>query len=198
MGLTLEYGEGQTPIDDDEREGLLIHTIANRRELDEFEQLNIEAAMEWTLKKKFSTESILTEYFVKELHKKMFGRTWNWAGKFRTSNKNLGVDKMLIREELKKLFDDCTYWIAYQIFPPDEIAVRFSHRIVSVHPFPNGNGRHSRLMADVLVAHGFDRPFFTWGSATLVQPGEARKRYLSALKDADGGNYGPLVLFARE
>ena len=197
MGLDLEFGEGQTPIDEDEREGLLIQTITNRRELDEFEQLNIEDALEWTIRRKFSVETILSENFVREVHRKMFGRTWSWAGEFRTSNKNLGVDKMMIREELKKLFDDGTYWIAHRVFSPDEIAVRFSHRMVSVHPFPNGNGRHSRLMADVLVNHVFDLPVFTWGSATVVQTGEVRKKYLAALKEADGGNLGPLTTFAR-
>jgi Fic-DOC domain mobile mystery protein B len=198
MGLDLEFDEGQPPIDEDEREGLLIHTITNRRELDEFEQLNIEDAVEWTIRKKHSVESILTENFVRELHRKMFDRTWRWAEKFRDSNKNLGVDKMMIRVELKKLFVDCPYWIDNRIFSPDEIAVRFSHRIVSVHPFPNGNGRHSRLIADVLINHGYGLPNFTWGSATLTKPGEARKKYLLALKEADGGNYGPLVSFARE
>jgi Fic-DOC domain mobile mystery protein B len=198
MGLDLEFSEGQTPIDDDEREGLLIHTITNRRELDEFEQLNIEDAVEWTIRKKNSIENILTENFVRELHRKMFGRTWRWAGEFRETNKNLGVDKLMIRVELKKLFDDCMYWIDNQIFSPDEMAVRFSHRIVSVHPFPNGNGRHSRLMADVLINHGYRLPIFTWGSATLTKSGEARKKYLAALKEADGGNYEPLISFARE
>jgi len=198
MGLNLEFGEGQTPIDADERDSLLIPTITNRRDLDEFEQLNIEDAVEWTMRRKFSVENILTENFIREAHRKMFGRTWSWAGEFRTTNKNLGVDKTMIREELKKRFDDCTHWIAHRVFSPDEVALRFSHRLVSVHPFPNGNGRHSRLMADVLAAHGYDLPVFTWGMATLVQPGEARKKYLSALKEADGGNYEPLILFARQ
>ncbi|MCX6136783.1 MAG: mobile mystery protein B [Ignavibacteriales bacterium] len=198
MGLDFEYSDGQTPIDDDEREGLLIHSITKRGELDEYEQLNIEDAIKWTISRTFTVEKILREDFVRELHHRMFGNTCRWAGQSRTSNKNLGIDKLMIAVELKNLFDDCMHWITNSVFPPDEIAVRFSHRIVSIHPFPNGNGRHSRLMADVIITHGFDRPVFTWGSTTLTKPGEARKKYLAALKEADGGNYEPLIVFARD
>ena len=161
MGLDLDYPDGQTPLDEDEKEGLLITTITTRGELDEFEQLGVEKAIEWTMKRKLGLQQILTEDFVKELHKRMFEDIWKWAGQFRTSNKNLGVDKNQIPTEVKKLFDDCRYWIAHKVFAEDEIAVRFSHRIVTIHPFSNGNGRHSRLIADILVSHGFGRPFFT-------------------------------------
>src|SRR5690242_20520480 len=96
MGLELQYEEGQTPLDDDEKEGLLIKSITTRGELDEQEQLNIEAAVEWTLKKKFSAADTFTEEFVNELHEKMYGKVWRWAGEFRKSNKNIGVDKFQI------------------------------------------------------------------------------------------------------
>jgi Fic-DOC domain mobile mystery protein B len=197
MGLNLTYSEGQTPLDEDEKEGLLIKSVSLKSELDEFEQLGIERANEWLLRQKLVTDEILSEDFVKLLHKKMFGSVWRWAGEFRTTNKNIGVDKFLIGAELRNLFNDCSYWITNNSFSEDEIAVRFSHRIVSVHPFANGNGRHSRLIADVLINKGFGKPYFTWGSSNLVKQGDARISYLEALREADKLDYGKLILFAR-
>ncbi len=198
MGLDLDYSNGQTPIDEDDKEGLLIKTISNLGELNEFEQLNVEKAIEWTLTRNLNTEKILTEEFVKELHKRMFGDVWKWACRFRLTNKNIGVDKHEIGSELKKLLDDCKFWIKNKTFTEDEIAVRLSHRIVRVHPFANGNGRHSRLLADILVSQGFGKKHFTWGSVNPSKPGEARKEYLFALKEADENNYEPLIAFARK
>lgn len=198
MGLDLDYIDGQTPIDEDEKEDLLVKTISTLGELDEFEQLNVEKAIEWTLKRKLDVNKILTEDFVKELHKRMFDDVWKWAGTFRNSNKNIGVDKFQIGINLRNLLDDCKYWIEQKTYAGDEIAIRFSHRIVNIHPFPNGNGRHSRLIADILVSHGLGKPHFTWGSKNLTKKGEARSKYLKALKEADQVDYKLLIEFARE
>lgn len=198
MGLNLNYIDGQTPIDEDEKEGLLIHTITTLGELDEFEQLNIEKTVVWLMKRKLTPGKILNEDFVKELHKRMFNDVWKWAGMFRNSNKNIGVDKYQIGIELRKLIDDCKYWIEFKTFSEDEIAVRFSQRMVNIHPFPNGNGRHSRLIADVLISQGFGKSHFTWGSKNLTKKWEARNKYLKALKEADQGDYKLLIEFARQ
>lgn len=197
MGLEPADLDGQTPIDDDEKAELRIRSISTRGELDEFEQLNIEKAVEWTMKRTLDIRRILTEAFIKKLHKRMFGDVWVWAGEFRRSNKNIGVDKHRIGIEIKKLLEDCDYWIAHRVFSEDEIAVRFSHRIVSIHPFPNGNGRHSRLIADVLVSHGLKKPHFSWGRTALASSGGARSAYIQALKEADENRYDALIRFAR-
>jgi Fic-DOC domain mobile mystery protein B len=197
MGLNLEYSNGQTPIDEDEKEGLLISTITTRSELDEFEQLNIQEAQEWIRKRKFTKEKILTEQFVKELHRRMYSDVWNWAGEFRTTNKNIGVDKYEIGIRLKNLLDDCVYWIEHKTYLDDEIAIRFKHRLVSIHCFSNGNGRHSRLMAEIIIKYIFGKPIFTWHSTNLTTRDDPRKEYFAALKEADAGNILPLVEFAR-
>lgn len=197
MGLDLTYIDGQTPIDDDEKEGLLIQTISTRGELDEFEQYNIEKAIQWTLQNKFKTEKILQENFILELHKKMYNEVWKWAGHFRKTNKNIGVDKYQIAIELRNLLDDCRYWIKDNTFIEDEISIRFKHRLVQIHLFPNGNGRHSRLYADVLISHVFKKPNFTWGNSNLAKHGLARKKYLDAIYKADDGDIKPLIKFAR-
>lgn len=197
MGLDLEYINGQTPIDEDEKQGLLIPTITMRSELDEFEQQNIENAVQWTMSRSFSASEILDEDFVCMLHRRMFSDVWKWAGEFRRSNKNIGVDKFQIGIELRNLLDDCRYWIEHSTYPPDEIAVRFSQRLVLIHCFPNGNGRHSRLIADVFVEKVLERPVFTWGSVTLTHRGAARSAYLDALRSADKGDVAPLIAFAR-
>ncbi len=197
MGLGYEYIKGQTPLDEDEIDELKIKTISTRGELDEFEQANIEKAIEWSLKRKYSYQNILTTEFVKEVHKRMFADVWKWAGNFRKTNKNIGVDKYIIGQELRLLLDDCVFWIENKTFPEDEIAIRFKHRMVKIHLFPNGNGRHSRFCADILVSHALNRPVFTWGGSNIADKGETRTRYLKAIYEADSGNIEPLLLFAR-
>jgi Fic-DOC domain mobile mystery protein B len=197
MGLVIDYIEGQTPIDEDEKEGLLIKSISTREELDEFEQYNIEKAIEWTLGKRWNSNYIISENFVKELHYKMFSEVWAWAGEFRKTNKNIGVDKHQIGISLRQLIDDANYWLANKTYTDDETAMHFKHRIVKIHCFPNGNGRHSRLIADVIISHIFGKPVFTWSRTNLTNKGEARTKYINAIKTADNGNIELLVSFAR-
>ena len=198
MGLYFKYIEGQTPLSEEEKEGLLIKTITTRGELDELEQLNIEKAVEWTLDKKFSKEQIMTEEFIKSVHKRMLGDVWKWAGKFRKSEKNIGVDWIRIGVELRKLLDDTKYWIENRTYSTDEIAIRFKHRLVNIHCFPNGNGRHSRLMADIIIESVFGKKVFTWNNSNLVKPNNARKEYLDSIRKADNGSIESLIEFARK
>ncbi|MFZ1527974.1 MAG: mobile mystery protein B [Ferruginibacter sp.] len=197
MGLDLDYMDGQTPLDDDEKEGLQIATIATRGELDEFEQQNIENAMAFYWGRRITFEKFFTEEFVKEIHRKMYSDVWKWAGEFRKTDKNIGVDKWSIPTALKNLLDDAYYWVKNELYGPEEIVIRFKHRLASIHCFPNGNGRHSRLMADLLIYRVYkeDQPF-SWGATSLVKKGEAREAYLKALKEADKGDIQPLIDFA--
>ena len=197
MGLELLYGEGQTPLDEDEKEGLKINSITAQGELDEFEQLNIEKAVEWTINANLKPEKILTEKFVKDLHKKMYGDVWKWAGEFRRSEKNIGIAWTQIGIELKNLLDDTKYWIENNTFSPEEIAIRFKHRIVSIHCFPNGNGRHSRMMADIIMESIFGKEIFSWNQSNMAKADETRKEYIHALREADNGNVKPLIEFAK-
>jgi len=196
MGLELIYGSGQTPIDEDEKADLKITAIATRKQLDEFEQANIAEALNWTLKKKYTKQEILSINFLKKVHQKMFGEVWKWAGAFRKTNKNIGVDKTQIAIDLKNLVDDCLFWIDNQTFPDIEIAIRFKHRLVSIHPFPNGNGRHSRLIADIIISNIFDKAPFSWGGSSLTSDDEIRATYLVALREADRNQYENLLKFA--
>ena len=198
MGLNLIYNDGQTPLDEDEKEGLKIRTISSRGELDEFEQSNIQQAIEWTIKNKFIKDQVFTENFILLVHKKMFSGVWDWAGTKRKSNKNIGVDKYQISVEIKNLLEDCKFWMDHNTYNADEIAIRYSHRLVKIHVFPNGNGRHSRLMADILISNLFDRPVFSWGRSDLTKSGDIRREYLNAIYEADKGNIQPLINFARK
>jgi Fic-DOC domain mobile mystery protein B len=197
MGLDVDYIDGQTPLDEDEKDGLLINTIATRGELDEFEQQNIEEAVQWTLERSFKPDTIFTEDFVRLVHKRMYANVWKWAGAFRNTNKNIGTDKWQISAELRNLLDDLSYWHQNNVYPPDEIALRFKHRLVSIHCFANGNGRHSRLMADIIIEKIYRKPVFTWGTTNLYNKSDARLAYLTALRSADKGDYSLLIDFAR-
>ncbi|MEP7197134.1 MAG: mobile mystery protein B [Saprospiraceae bacterium] len=204
MGLDLDYKDGQTPLEEEEKDGLLIPTIATRGELDEFEQQNIEQAVQWTFGRSLKAELIFTEDFIRRVHKRMYADVWAWAGEFRKTNKNIGVDKWLIPTELRTLLDDAKFWHINKTFSPDETTIRFKHRLVSIHCFPNGNGRHSRLMADIVIEKIFKLPHYTWGAANLptgkkgfVKQDDTRTAYLNAIKTADRGDIQPLINFAR-
>jgi Fic-DOC domain mobile mystery protein B len=192
-----DYQEGQTPLEEEERAGLKIKSISTHGELDEFEQQNIEEAVQWTMNRTFKSDELLSEAFIRRLHKKMFGNVWSWAGQFRKTNKNIGIDCWQISIELRKLLIDTKYWIVNNTYTPEEIAVRFKHRLVSIHCFSNGNGRHSRLMADLLIEQIFKGKVFSWGAANLSGDSNARSSYLQAVKAADKGVYSDLIKFAR-
>ena len=196
MGLNLDYINGQTSIDEEEKEGLLIETISTKGELDEFEQLNIEEALQWIFGKKFKPQQVFTEKFICDLNKRMYGNVWAWAGTFRKTEKNIGVKSYLIPIQLKELCDDALFWIENKTYPHEEIAIRFKHRLVSIHCFPNGNGRHSRLMADIIIEKLFGKAPFSWGASNLFKDNDTRKAYLIAVKQADNNYYRPLLDFA--
>ncbi|MBN1509675.1 MAG: mobile mystery protein B [Sedimentisphaerales bacterium] len=191
----IQYPEGATPLSDDELQGLIPGHIVTRRELDAWEALNIDGAHRWL--NRVRLWDVLSEPFVRLLHRKMFDETWTWAGQYRTTEKNLGVKVWQIQDEVPKLCADARHWIEHSTFPQDEIGVRFHHRLVWIHPFPNGNGRHARLMADVLMKKVLGKPAFSWGGGPLEKAGELRKQYLDALHEADHDEFGPLLSFAR-
>lgn len=192
----LDYPPGATPLDADELASLIPGHITTQGDLNEWEQLNIVQGETWAQRQRGQRKEILTEAFLHQLHRQMFGETWKWAGDFRKTDKNIGVDWFQIGVELKKLLDDTHYQIEHTSYPPDEIAVRFHHRLVAIHPFPNGNGRHARLMADLLVER-LGQPRFTWGRRSLVDANDTRKDYIAALQAADARDMAPLLAFAR-
>lgn len=187
--------EGTTPLTEEERQDLIPSHITTREQLNELEQMNITEAEQWVFGRKH--RDLISEPFVRKLHKRMFGQVWKWAGKLRTTDKNIGIDRTQIAVELRKLCDDVRYWLEHDTYDPDEVAVRFHHRLVFIHPFPNGNGRLARFMADLIVTQA-NRLRLTWGgSQDLGKTDEIRRRYIQALREADQGNYGPLLEFAR-
>lgn len=191
--LFAQPDDASTPLTPEEIRDLIPAHIAYRRELNEAEQENISRAQEWALDRR---RDLLSEKFIKDLHRKMLGDVWRWSGQFRRTERNLGIPHREIPVALRQLLDDVRAWIEYKTYPPDEIAVRFHHRLVQIHPFPNGNGRHSRLMADLLVMQlGGER--FSWGRESLLEARALRQRYIAALQAADAHDIGPLLTFAR-
>lgn len=186
--------EGATPLDQDEMKGLKHKHVTIRGELDHLEQANIQSGIQWL--KKIRKKEILNEKFVRDLHRKLFGEVWKWAGTFRTTEKNIGVDPRGIAVSLRMLLDDVRYWIDNETYSPEEMAIRFHHRLVLIHLFPNGNGRHARIMADALLRLCKKPPIDWAGGHDLQDMGIRRKEYLTALRAADQGNYAPLFEFA--
>lgn len=195
--MQYHYIAGQTPLDEEEKRDL-IPSLVTREDLDAFEQENILEARKWVMQKATLAKlDVFTERFLLNLHKRMYGHVWKWAGTSRKSNKNIGVDRIYIATELHQLLGDAQYWLEHKTYPISDLAVIFHHRLVKIHLFPNGNGRHARMCADVIVAK-FGGEKLSWGgNSDLTKPDEIRTRYIAALREADAGNYEPILAFAR-
>jgi Fic-DOC domain mobile mystery protein B len=197
--ITYHYIAGQTPLDEEEKRGL-IPSLITREDLDSFEQENILEARQWIMQPSvLARQELFSETFVCKLHRRMYGHVWKWAGTFRTSDKNIGVDYYRIPLELRQLLEDAAYWREHQSYSIEDIAVIYHHRLVKIHLFPNGNGRHARMCADSIAVKYGKKPF-SWGGAdtALSKPDMLRARYIAALRDADRGFYEPLLAFARQ
>ena len=185
-------GDGHTELSEDDRLGLIPTYVATRGELFEAEQRNIAEAM---LGRHPTSAELLDDSYLRQLHRVMFGKVWRWAGTYRRRETNIGIDPIDITVAVRDLVRDATTWIELGTYEPDELAIRFHHRMVAIHPFPNGNGRHGRIAADYLVT-SLGHPAFTWGSRLDVDTDELRRRYFEALHDADDGDTSGLIEFA--
>jgi len=194
VGLNLEYPSGATPLGPDEAEGLIPRHIVTHGQLNEWEMRNILDGERWAFGRRH--KDLLSSEFARRLHKRMFGESWRWAGTYRATEKNIGVDPAQIAPMLKDLCADAEAQLKYRSYSLDELAARFHHRLVWIHPFPNGNGRFSRTMTDLLLVAN-DAARFTWGAGNLISESDTRQRYLDALRAADAKDYGPLLAFVR-
>jgi Fic-DOC domain mobile mystery protein B len=184
--------DGQTVLSSKERGGVLLKHISNMKELDEAEQLNIQKGLLWLMEKKPKT--ILSERFFKQFHKQLFGEVWSWAGSFRTSEKNIGIDYWGVPTAIHTLCEDCKVWIKHKSYPWPELIARFHHELVSIHPWPNGNGRFSRILTNYLCdLHKQPRP--SWHDH--LPPEKRRDAYIDALRAADVRDFDPLIEFMK-
>lgn len=189
--------QGATLLTPDDANGLMPKGISTRAQLDQFESRNIQQALTWALRGKRKPSEILTIDFCLKLHKQMFDKTWNWAGQLRRYEVNIGnTPPVMILMNLRNLCDDAQAWVDFKSYPVGELCIRLHHKMVLIHPFPNGNGRHSRIMADILMK-SLDQPVFTWGKGSLNQQSKSRMDYITALRLADAGDYKKLLQFAK-
>ncbi len=194
MSGVMCYPEGATPLDPDEMEGLRFKHISTRGELDQLEQANIIEGMQWLAKQK--APDVLTEGFVRDLHKRLFGKVWKWAGQFRRTGKNIGVDPGQIAIQLRQLLDNAQYWVDNNTYLPKELAARFHHQLVYIHPFSNGNGRHARIMADAVLTKLMNESAIDWaGGHNLESMNQRRDQYIAALRAADRHDFRGLLGF---
>jgi Fic-DOC domain mobile mystery protein B len=194
MSNGMDCPESATPLDPDEMEGLRFKHISTRGELDQLEQANITEGMKWLGRQK--TPDVLTERFVCDLHRWLFGDVWKWAGSFRKTEKNIGVDPFQLASQLQQLLDDVRYWVENDTYPPKELAARFHHKLVYIHLFPNGNRRHARIMTDAVLTKLLDEPVIDWaGGYRLESMNERRNEYIAALRAADGHDFNDLLEF---
>lgn len=192
--MMFQEPDGATPLDADERQGLKYDHITTRGELDELEQANIEQGLAWAEKRR--RFDVFDDVAVRKLHKELFGDVWAWAGEYRQTEKNIGIDPLKISVQLRMLLDDARYWAEKTVFSPLEAAARFHHRMVQIHPFPNGNGRHARIAADLMLEKVYKHPPIEWANGFDLQADNKRRQaYIVALRAADAGNFDPLLEF---
>ena len=188
------FPKGATPLDVEEHEGLKFPHIQTRAELDGVEQANIQEGFKW-LSRQRKHKNYLSISFIKELHLKLFGEVWEWAGTFRTTEKSIGIDPIKISVDLENLLADTKYWIDHNTYKREEFAARFHHRLVSIHPFPNGNGRFARIITDVILSEMLNVHTINWGANALLTDNQHRDNYIKALRLADKHNYSELINF---
>lgn len=192
-----ETEDNATPLDEDERLAL-IPSISTRAELNEVERMNINEARVWAMRPSvLKRADLLTDDFARELHRRMFNGVWRWAGRYRTTGKNIGWEVHRLTEGVHNALADAQAWLDYSTYSLPEVAVRLHHQLVVIHPWPNGNGRHARLLADIVIAARKGQEL-TWGAgADIGAGGDVHQRYIDAARQADAGNYAPLLEFAR-
>ena len=189
-----QYIDGQTPLDPEDLEGIKHPHVMTRGELDQLEQANIEEGLRWLARQR--SPDLLSDDFARKLHRKLFGEVWSWAGTYRQTEKNIGINPLQIAVQLRKLLDDARFWAEHGAYPPVEAAVRFHHRLVAIHPFANGNGRFSRIMADAYLEDVLEADPIDWGGGYDLQAmNERREQYIAALRAADAGDYSLLFEF---
>lgn len=191
--IDVVYPDGATPLDPNELNGLKFKHVTTQNQLNELEQANIQLGLRWLARQK---TDVLTDKFAIILHQKLFGDVWDWAGHFRRTGKTIGIDAIYIPVELRALMDNARHWADHHVYPPSEAAIRLHHRLVQIHPFPNGNGRHARIMADAVIDRIYKAKPIDWaGGHDLQRMNDRRAAYIAALKAADRGDFGPLLLF---
>jgi Fic-DOC domain mobile mystery protein B len=196
--LTGAHAPAATPLTAEDLEGLKILSVTTREDLNEAEANNIVKGQDWALRSRLvRLPSMLSDNFMQRLHREMFGEVWHWAGRYRIHDTNIGVADNLIRQSLRQVYDDARAWLQYKTYTSEELAVRLHYRIVSVHPFHNGNGRHARMIADLVLIRHFKADPLLWGGGALRLPDETRQNYIDALRAADHHDFAPLLTFAR-
>ena len=195
MTEILNQPTGATDLTPDELQGLKVPGITTHGELNEIEAVNIEQGLIW-LERRPATFELLTGEAGKEVHRRLFGDVWNWAGQYRLTDKNIGVQVWQISTEIQYAMDDTKMWVEREIYPHPELLARFHHRIVKIHPFPNGNGRWSRIMTDELLRRVDGERYLDWSSAGSLQSDNAhRSKYIDALRAADQFDFDPIMHF---
>jgi len=196
MSLILSYNSGQIYLTEEELTDLKVIDVSDYEDIQKAEEPFIQKTIAWVEKNYFKADKIFSEAFIKEVHKRMFYDTWQWGGKYRLANKNLGVDKAKISSEIKQLMSNTRFWIEDESYDMDEIALRFAHRLMQIQPFPDGNARHAKIMGNVILEHLLNSEIFTWGES-IKDNSERRKIFIESLQKADKGNIDDLLKFAR-
>lgn len=185
-------GDGHTLVPDDELEHLKLSYIRTRGELNAAEQAGI--ARVYASRRRPTLDRLLDDLYLRRLHRRMYDQVWDWAGRYRLVDTNIGIDPPQIPAAVRDLVAGAKMW--FDGGDPSVEAVRLYHRLVFIHPFVNGNGRFSRLAAH-FAGRALDIEPFTWGASLGLDTTTLRRRHLEALWAADAGDLDPLIVFSR-
>lgn len=196
MTTLIENPEGATPLSPDDMLGLKHKHVDTREQLNELEAANILQGQIWasTLKKP-TLDSIFDRAFVTNLHKALFGDVWEWAGIFRQRQLNIGIDPKNIPVDLHNFLEDAKCWVEFKHYDNLELSARIQHRLVQIHPFVNGNGRHSRIFTDIVRVYLLGEKPMKWAYAKLEDLTEERSSYITGLRKADEGDFSVFIKY---
>lgn len=200
MSELIDNPEGATPLNLDDMLGLKYKHIDTREQLNEVEAANILQGQIWASKlnkgaKELTRDDIFNRDFVSDLHKALFGEVWEWAGHFRKRELNIGVDPKNIAVDLHNFLEDAKCWLEFKHYDNLELSARIQHRLVQIHPFVNGNGRHSRVFTDIVRVYLLNEKPIKWANAKLENMTEERNSYISGLREADVGDLSTFIKY---
>src|SRR3954468_22432072 len=93
-----------TPLDPALRGALVQTWVTTRADLNEAEEENIVKGAAWARRRRGGAETLLNDDFSKNLHKRMFGEVWKWAGGYRQNKLNIGIAPHVVAAEMPAMF----------------------------------------------------------------------------------------------
>ncbi|WP_027477803.1 Fic/DOC family protein [Curvibacter gracilis] len=136
---------------------------------------------------------------IKHWHRRWLGNVYEWAGQERSVNMGKGGFNFAAAAQIPRLLAGFEAEVLQRWTPCDHLsheglveAIAVSHvELILIHPFREGNGRLSRLLADVMAVQAGRNPldYSSWESH--------KAGYIAAIHAGVAMNYEPMKFWVR-